>query len=90
MTNIILRHVCDLWEAEGAKLAEKAVTRLEDYKHIYDDPDDAYLTDMQHLFDQQAVEASHIMTFEIDLMIFLSWEGFVLKISIILTAQIAV
>jgi len=59
MTNIILRHLCDLWEAEGAKLAAKAVTRLEDYKHIYDDPDDAYLMDMQHLFDQQAVEAGH-------------------------------
>ena len=60
MTNIILKHVCDLWEAEGAKLAEKAVTKLEDYKDIYDDPDDAYLTDLQSLFDQQAVEAGHI------------------------------
>ena len=59
MTNIILRHVCDLWESEGAKLAEKAVTKLEDYKNIYDDPDDAYLADMQSLFDQQAVEAGH-------------------------------
>ena len=60
MTNIILRHLCDLWEAEGAKLAEKAVTKLEDYKDIYDDPDDAYLADMQSLFDQQAVEAGHV------------------------------